>query len=205
MFESPFTAIISGATQTGKSQWIMRLLKNINEIVINEKPSHILYCYSEINPDIMKLKNNGIEIYNGVPTKEEIIQRPKNLLLILDDLASDIEPKFLETLYIKGSHHWNVSVILVTQNLYDKNIKIARINSHYIILMKNPQGFLQIRTLGTHLFPGKLPYFLEAYIDAVDQNQYGYLFINMKPNTPDELRLSTKIFPNEDTIIYIPI
>ena len=115
MFESPFTAIISGATQTGKSQWIIKLLKNVNNIITKENPSHILYCYSEINPDIIKLKNEGIEIYNGVPTKEEINQKPKNLLLILDDLASDIDPKFLETLYIKGSHHWNVSVILVTK------------------------------------------------------------------------------------------
>jgi len=162
MFESPFTAIISGATQTGKSQWIMRLLKHLNDIIDGGQPAHVLYCYSEINPEILQLKNDGIEIYNGVPSKEEIMSKPKNLLLILDDLASDIDPKFLETLYIKGSHHWNVSVILVTQNLFEKNIKVARLNSHYIILMKNPQGLLQIRTLATHLFPGKLHYFLEA-------------------------------------------
>ena len=201
MFETPFTAIISGATQTGKTEWLKKLIKNINEM-FNEKPTSVLYCYSEINPEIMKLKNQGIELYNGVPTKEEIKQ---NSLLILDDLASDIDPKFLETLFIKGSHHWNVSVILVTQNLFDKNIKIARINSHYIILMKNPQGLLQIRTLASHLFPGKLHYFLEAYNDAVEQQPYGYLVLNMKPNTPEDYRLSTKIFPKEITTIYLPV
>jgi hypothetical protein len=171
----------------------------------NEPPGHILYFYSEINPDIISLKRDGIEIYNGIPSKEEILERPNNTLLILDDLINDIDPKYLETLFIKGSHHWNVSIILVTQNLFDKNIKVARINSHYIILMKNPQGLLQIRTLGSHLFPGKLNYFLEAYNDAIEQNAYGYLVINMKPNTPDELRLSTNIFPNEVATIYLPL
>ena len=71
--------------------------------------------------------------------------------------------------------------------------------------MKNPQGLLQIRTLGSHLFPGKLHYFLEAYNDAVEQQTYGYLVINMRPNTAEEFRLSTKIFPNEIPTIYLPI
>jgi hypothetical protein len=204
MFETPFTAIISGATQTGKSKWLLRLIKNLKEMT-NEPPEHILYCYSEINPDTISLKKDGFEIYNGIPTKEEILERPKNTLLILDDLINEIDPKYLETLYIKGSHHWNVSIILVTQNLFDKNIKVARINSHYIILMKNPQGLLQIRTLGSHLFPGKLNYFLEAYNDAIEQNPYGYLVINLKPTIPDDLRLSTNLFPNETATIYLPV
>ena len=78
MFESPFTAIISGATQTGKSQWIMRLLKHLNDIIDGGQPAYVLYCYSEINPEILQLKNDGIEIYNGVPSKEEIMSKPKN-------------------------------------------------------------------------------------------------------------------------------
>lgn len=206
MLESPFTALISGATGTGKSQWIMKMIRYANQM-INNPPAHIMYCYSEINPDILRLKNKGVEIYQGVPSKEEILERPKNLLLILDDLASEIDPKFLEALYTKGSHHWNVSVITVVQNLYSpSHIKIARVNCHYICLMKNPQGLLQIRTLASQLFPGgKSRYFLESYNDAVEQQKYGYLFINMKPNSGDEFRLSTKIFPGETSIIYLPI
>ena len=129
------------------------------EQLIDKEPNHVLYCYGEINPEIMKLKHQGIELFNGIPTIADILQRPSGMLLILDDLINDVDPKFLEILYTRGSHHWNVSVITVTQNLFDKNIKVPRINSHYIILMKNPQGLLQIKTLGTHLFPGKTKYF----------------------------------------------
>jgi hypothetical protein len=203
MFQSPFTSIISGATGTGKSQWIIKLIKNANEMT-DPPPQHILYCYSEINSDIINLKKEGVEVFNGVPTKEQIMSKPKNLLLILDDLANEISSEFLNTLYTKGSHHWNVSVITVCQNLFDKNVKIARINSHVIILMKSPQSLLQIRTLGGQLFPGRVPYFLEAYNDAI-QREFGYIAINMGPNVSNELRLSTNIFPHEKTIIYLPI
>ena len=139
MFRTPFTAIISGATGTGKTKWLTKLIDNINELT---DITHVLYCYSEFDDDILKLKEKGVEVFHGIPTKEDILSRPQGTLIILDDLIGEINPEFLNTLYTKGSHHWNVSVILVTQNLYDKNIKTARINSHYIILMKNPQGIL---------------------------------------------------------------
>ena len=74
----------------------------------------MLYCYGEINPYIIKLKHDGIELFNGIPTKADILQRPSGLLNILDDLIKDIDPKFLEILYTRGSHHWKVSVITVT-------------------------------------------------------------------------------------------
>src|ERR1043166_6662993 len=148
MIKAPFTCIISGGTGTGKTQWVLMLIKHANE-VIEPPPSHILYCYSEINNDIITLKRDGIEVYHGVPTKEELMSKPKNLLLIFDDLISEIDTRFLEVLYTKGSHHWNMSVVSITQNLFDKKIRVARINSHLIILMKNPQGFNQISTLGT--------------------------------------------------------
>ena len=204
MFEPPFTAIISGASGTGKTEWIKKLLK-YKEQLIDEEPNHVLYCYGEINPEIMKLKHQGIELFNGIPTKADILQRPSGMLLILDDLINDVDPKFLEILYTRGSHHWNVSVITVTQNLFDKNIKVTRINSHCIILIKNPQGLLQIKTLGSHLFPGKTKYFLESYENAVDSENYGYLVINMKPNLNDDFKLTSNIFPGEHFTIYLPL
>ena len=203
MFLTPFTACISGGTGTGKTEWLKRLIKYKDRLII-EPPPHILYCYSEISPQLIEMKKDNVELYNGVPSKEEILNRPKNTLLILDDLVSEIKSDFLDLLFTRGSHHWNINIILVTQNLFYKQVKVPRINSHYLILLKNPQGLLQTRTLGQQLFPGKLQHFLESYADAVDY-PFGYLIINMKPNISEEMRLSTNIFPNEKPLIYLPI
>jgi hypothetical protein len=154
----------------------------------------------------MQHKQNGIEIYEGVPTREQIISETmKPLLLIIDDLLLDIEPKFLDTLFTRGSHNWNVSVIFVTQSIFGgNNLKIARANTHYLILMRNPQAMHNVRMIGTQLYPGRLKYFMEAFMDATAQ-PYSYLCIDQHPNTPDSERLSTNIFPEERQICYLPI
>ena len=105
MFESPFTMILSGATGSGKTQWLQKFLA-YNQTLIDPPPSHILYCYGEINPTVMKLKQKGVEIFHGIPDESLIKEKPKPLLLILDDLMLNMENNFLDLLFTRGSHNW---------------------------------------------------------------------------------------------------
>nr|CAD2186274.1 unnamed protein product [Meloidogyne enterolobii] len=160
-----------------------------------------MYCFGEMNEIVFKIKEMGITTYNGVPEPELIKQHQ---LLVLDDLMLNIQSEFLDLLFTRGSHNWGVSVIFVTQSLYGRNTKTARANAHYILLTKNPQGLLQVRTLGSQLFPKMMNYFLESYRDATSE-RFSYLLINMHPSTEEHLRLSTNIFPGEKTTIYLPL
>nr|CAD2204554.1 unnamed protein product [Meloidogyne enterolobii] len=160
-----------------------------------------MYCFGEMNEIVFKIKEMGITTYNDVPEPEVIKQHQ---LLVLDDLMLNIQSEFLDLLFTRGSHNWGVSVIFVTQSLYGRNIKTARANAHYILLTKNPQGLLQVRTLGSQLFPKMMNYFLESYRDATSE-RFSYLLINMHPSTEEHLRLSTNIFPGEKTTIYLPL
>jgi hypothetical protein len=120
----------------------------------------------------------------------------------------------LAKLFIKGSHHHNISVIFISQNIFHQGTKMRTIslNCHYTTVMKNPRDKLQIQCLGKQIFPGKLKYFLEAYNDATKQS-YGYLLVDLTQDTPDNLRVRTRITPDETPksintniapIIYIP-
>uniref|UniRef100_A0A183CQS6 DUF4477 domain-containing protein n=1 Tax=Globodera pallida TaxID=36090 RepID=A0A183CQS6_GLOPA len=44
-------------------------------------------------------------------------------------------------------------VVLLTQHMFTRELRIARNNCHYLVLMRNPAGALQVRTLGTQLLP----------------------------------------------------
>jgi hypothetical protein len=202
-FKSPFTCIVVGATSSGKSYWVKRFLENRNEL-IRPPPAHILYCYGEVNPIVLEYRNQGIEILNGIPDQELLKSLPKPLLLVIDDLMLDIDTNYLDILFTRGSHNWNVSIVFVTQALYGRNIKTARANSHYLLLMRNPQAKQNIRTLGSQMFPGKLKFFMEAFEDATSK-PYSYLLIDSHPNTEDNERLMTNIFPGEQTTYYQPI
>ena len=56
--------------------------------------------------------------------------------------------------------------------------------------------------LGRQLYPGNAKYVQEAYNDAT-RIPYGYLMIDLKPDTSEEYRLRTQIFPDELTVVYL--
>src|SRR5882724_594219 len=202
-FKAPFTCIVVGATGSGKTQLVKKLISHRTDI-INPPPQTVLYCYGELNETVLEHKQKGIEIYNGMPEVDLIKSFPKPLLLVIDDLMLDIEPSYLDMLFTRGSHNWNMSIIFVTQSLFGRNIRTARVNSHYLLLMSNPQAKQNVRTVGSQMFPGKLKFFMESFEDATAK-PFSYLLIDSHPNTDDAERLITNIFPGEHQVLYLPL
>ncbi|KAK3697504.1 hypothetical protein QZH41_002100 [Actinostola sp. cb2023] len=98
----------------------------------------------------------------------------------------------------RGSDIEVVSVIFLCQNVYfqGKIMRTLSLNAAYLVLFKNPRDKLQITTLGKQMYPGKTDQFLHKYEAAVER-PYGYLFVDLKPNTPEECRLRTNVLPND--------
>uniref|UniRef100_A0A914DY97 Integrase catalytic domain-containing protein n=1 Tax=Acrobeloides nanus TaxID=290746 RepID=A0A914DY97_9BILA len=92
----------------------------------------------------------SIEFHQGIPNIGQLQQQqqpntpPTPLFLILDDLTKEAASSgFLDTFFTKGSHHLNISIAVLTQDLFYKDTKTSRYNAHYIVLMKNPSGARQ--------------------------------------------------------------
>ena len=109
-------------------------------------------------------------------------------------MASTANNAAVADLFTEGSHHRNLSVINLTQNLFPvgKNATTQRRNTQYMIVFKSPMSQDQIRTLGTFMFPGRLPEFMNIYRMATEK-PYGYLVIDAKPDTPDDQRFKHNI------------
>jgi hypothetical protein len=63
---------------------------------------------------------------------------------VLDDMMGEIEPKRLADLFTKKSHHNNFTVIFLSQNLFDKAMRVPRTNAQYIFLMRAPVKYIYI-------------------------------------------------------------
>lgn len=203
VFSHPFTAIVSGPTKAGKTVWVKNLIL-YHEQMIYPIPEKIFYCYSEWQPLYHALENIGVNLIEGFPDMAKLKLDAKPKLLILDDLMQEMKTdKNLIQLFTRGSHHWNISIIHIVQNLFFEGLRTSRVNAQYLILMKNPSDQLQASTLAKQLFPTKTKYFMESYKDACSES-YGYLFIDLSQDTPENMRLRTNVFPNDIQVVYVP-
>lgn len=196
----PFTCLLAGPTQSGKSTFAKRMIRHASEL-IHPTPEEIIWYFSEWQDGYTEIK--GVTFREGLPTMEEFADK-KRRLIVLDDLMEETD-KRVTALFTKGSHHNNVSIIHIVQNVFSKNKehRTLSLNSHYMILFKNPRDASQIQHLANQMYPNQTKYVLEAYKDAVSV-PHGYLFVDLTQDTPDHLRLKTSIFPGEIQTAYVP-
>ncbi len=188
----PFTALVAGMTGSGKTVWVQKLLEHANEM-ISPPPQRIIWCYSQWQPayEQMQYSMTGIEFVKGIPADLEedgyLNEAVSNLIVVDDQMTETSNDKRVLNLFTKGSHHRNLSVIFLLQNLFHQG-KINRtvsLNSHYLVLFKNPRDKMQVMTLAKQMYPGRTESFMRKYEEAVSR-PYGYLLVDLKPNTSEK-------------------
>ena len=149
-FMHPFTAIIAGPSQSGKSMFCMRLISNARECIA-PPPERIVYCYSVYQPLFDQYPN--VEFVEGLPDLN-MFDGVKRTLLIIDDLMQETN-ETVSKLFTRVSHHKNVSVVYLTQNLFNNNKhnRTISLNAHYMILFKNVRDATQVHCLARQMFP----------------------------------------------------
>ena len=199
LFNTPTTIIISGATGSGKTTWLKKVLQNAS--LFKTKPDRIVYCYGVWQDSFKDM--HEVEFRKGLDIPGN--DGGDHMIIVLDDLMSQVvQSPSAESLFTEGSHHRNITVIFILQNLFQqgKHARTIMLNSHYIVLFKNPRDIQQVRILGRQL--GQEKAVEEAYKDCM-KKPYGYLMIDLSPhNTTDDFKLKTDIFPSQDLVIYLP-
>jgi len=137
-----------------------------------------------------------IRFNEGVPTDFENAQgRP--CLVTIDDLLNDVYAKEVCELFTKGSHHRNISVIQITQNLYHQGryCREISLNAKFLDLFKNFRDN-QFMFLARQVYPENSTSPYKAYLDAI-KRPHGYLLLDLSQDTNDRLRFQTNIFPTD--------
>jgi len=195
----PFTALVAGPTGSGKTRFVFKLIENA-DVMIQPQPSKIVYCYGEYQ----QLFDNyaDVDFRQGLPDLQDF-DGSEPVLLIVDDLMNETDES-VANLFTKGSHHRNASVIFLVQNLFHKNkyIRTISLNTHYMVLFKNPRDASQFASLARQMYPNKSAFAVEAYKDAT-REPYSYLFVDLRAEQDEDLRLRTNIFPNETRYVYV--
>ena len=196
-----FGMVVSGPSSSGKTTFVLKLLEHRAQLM-TPAPRAVVYCYGEYGAHIRELEQMGAITVHGTPSDELLEQQPRPFLLVVDDLMLTVDEKWLSAVYTRKSHHMNFGVIFLTQDMFDKKLKVARINSQYIVLLRAPNAALNVRVLGSQLFPGKVHSFVECY-NEITKKPYTYMLIDMHPAADPALRIRSTIFPPEPTSVYL--
>ena len=198
IFFHPFTCMLAGPSGSGKTELLFKILASN---LLKPVPDKILYCYSRWQDRFINHPN--IIFNEGLPDIDSFDTTEVNLI-ILDDLMSCVEKdKSILHLFTVDSHHKNISVFFLTQNLFSQG-KFSRtisLNCHYMILLNNPRDKSQINYLSRQMFPHKSNFLVECYNDATS-HEYGYLFLDFKQQTDNNMRVQSGILPTETRIVY---
>jgi len=72
-----------------------------------------------------------------------------------------------------------------------------------MVFFKNPRNAIQFASLARQMYPNKSAFAVEAYKDAT-REPYNYLFVDLRPEQDEDLRLHTNIFSDETGYVYVP-
>ena len=146
LFEHPFTSMISGMAGSGKTAWVRSLLQQASEAIYLPL-ERIVWYYWQSQPAYteMLVAMPHIEFVKGIPTALEqdsyFDVNKRNLVVFDDQMIYARKDKRIVNLFTCGSHHRNLSLIYIVQNLFQrgKGSRSISLKSHYLVLFKNPR------------------------------------------------------------------
>ena len=188
-WKHPFTCIVAGPMGCGKSTFVTRMLRHA-AAMIDPPPKRITWCYGEWQEAYATMDLGDVRFEEELPSASMFDSSTRNLIVI-DDLMAETDER-VTTLFTKKSNHRNTSVLYLVQNLFPKNkeSRTISLNSQYMVVFKNPRDALQMSHLARQMFVQ------EAFKDATSV-PYGYLLVDLKQETPEDMRLRTAIFPDD--------
>ena len=203
-FKHPATILLSGPTGCGKTRFVRSILE---EKLIEPFPTRLIWVYGEwqgdydqikiIYPEIEFMKGYSDDIYDSLEPTE------RNLLILDDQMSEASDTKSLAKLFTKGSHHRNVTILYLVQNMFDqgKSSRTVSLNSHYTVVFRNLRDQSQFRTMARQLLPKNSQWLIDAFTDATVR-PFGYLVIDNSPQCDPVFRFRTNILRGELPTVY---
>lgn len=202
--------MVAGPTGCGKTQFTGKFVRHAADLMV-PAPVKIIWIYGQYQSAYDEFKGfvdfkDGLDALDDLPTVKSV-----PTLLILDDVMDEADARVTK-LFTKGSHHLNLSVMFLVQNLFNtanKEHRTISLNAHYVVLFKNPRDARQIEHLANQMYPGKTRFLREAFADAAS-SPYAYILLDLKQTTPDRLRVRTDIFRKATSggvvgdLVYVP-
>jgi hypothetical protein len=146
------------------------------------------------------MKDAGVQFHEGIPETDHLkLWFPEGGLLVLDDLMTEGgQDKELMDLFTKHSHHQNITVLYLCQDMFPpgKYAKSISRNVHYIIAFKNPRDQLGMKNLLLQAFPTFWKDVMDVY-QKESKRPFGYMVLDLHPSSDGRKRVFSRLLTHE--------
>lgn len=216
LFELPGSCCISGASFSGKSTILYKIIQN-KKVLFTQNPEVVIYCYHHHPGNELDGVDNLI-LHMGLPEAEILdtwVQTYGNKpwLLCFDDMQNEFNSSDISrTLMTRLVHHSNLYVICVSHKLFtnDRHSRINSLNFHSFLLTRNCRDLSTFSHFSQQILgPGHSSKFLSIYLDAtaLKPSHVGYLYVYLHPlyASRNSNMLWTNILPGEEPMILYKV
>ena len=119
-FRTPCSILIVGPSGCGKTCFTASLLLDHLEELFATPPETVHYCYGAWQDGFAPMKKGGVKFHEGAPSTSQLqTWFPNGGLLVLDDLMEEGgNDKRVLDLFTKHSHHRNITVLYLCQDMF---------------------------------------------------------------------------------------
>lgn len=194
---NPFSMLVAGSSQTGKTRWVRELLKRASELY-SRKPGPVYFFHREWQPIFEEMRKElpAIRFERDMPDMSFFKTiSGTNATVILDDLLHKISAETTE-LFTVGCSRYGVNIIFITQNLFDRSphFRTISLNCKYFCIRKNPRDSSSILHFARQIMPHNVTFLSRVYYHVTGRKAFTYIFYDADQSTPENLRVRTNIF-----------
>lgn len=204
----PSTWLLIGPSFSGKTTLMSEILLRRNETFSTPIDS-IVFVYREFQPAYFNLMDKipQIQFTTSIEEAENLVKSPG--IVVFDDVMSLLDNavtnKIITSWYTQKSHHRNVSVFALFQNAYHKGAREINLNSHNLVLFRQPRDLSSVTILARQICPTQTKFLIDAFQKATEHREFAYLFVDLDPrNGKYKLFLRSSIWPTDECQVYSP-
>ena len=211
-FQSPTTIVLAGPTNSGKTYFLVEALLQQR---FEPMPQRIVLVFSEWQPlyEVVRKAFPHVEFVKDYSKQlyETFTPNVRNMLVLDDQMENKLATKRGDNgatkFFTQGSHHRNLTVVYIVQNLFNQDpaMRTISLNTQYMVLFKNVRDKTQIRPLGRQMYLNA-DFLADCYNDATSR-EHGYLLIVFHKDCCDNLRILANVLGEEgqaNPTAYVP-
>ena len=210
-FVHPSNILLTGPSGSGKTHFLVQALK---KNLFSPTPTRIVWVYGEAQPAHRELEGVShlpkIEYLRNETDYEDLMESfdpSETNLLVLDDQMNEgkVKANAFGNLFTKGSHHRNITIVYMMQNVFEKggSNRTINLNAHYLIMFKNPRDGRQSHVLGSQMYPKNPRFLSEVFEDATSAKAHSYLALDFRQETNQLLRVLSNL-TSDSVTVYVP-